>query len=38
MTTGFIYGIPMFPKSESHIACEVACEVAIHLTFINGKQ
>jgi hypothetical protein len=29
----------MFPKSdESHIACFVACEVAIHLTFIDDKQ
>jgi hypothetical protein len=29
----------MCPKSdESHIACEVACEVAIQLTFIDDKQ
>jgi hypothetical protein len=36
---GFIYGTPMFPKSdESHNTCEVACEVAIHLTFIDDKQ
>jgi hypothetical protein len=36
MTTSFIHGTPMLPKSdENHIVYLVACEVAIYLAFAN---
>jgi len=36
MTMGFIYGTPMFPKSnENYIVCLVVCGVTIYLTFVN---
>jgi hypothetical protein len=36
MTMGFIYGTPMFSKSnENCIACLVVCGATIYLAFVN---
>jgi hypothetical protein len=37
MIMGFICGAPMLPKiDESHIACLVACEIAIYQAYVDN--